>query len=116
MLESVLMAHEPGTRLRKGPFEVPYPWSESINHTRRYRNGWFDGARIGETVVAPGHYGTNNSPGRDAYIAGFDAGLRHYARTAIPVPKPVEPEPLAPGELPPPEPGDWHLPYLPLKA
>jgi len=104
--------------MRKGPFEVPYPWCESINHSRRYRNGWFDAFEHGEQVIAPMHYGTSNTVGRDAYVAGFDAGFKHYLRTAKPapmsaveiVPTVVDKEPV----LPPPRAGDPFVPYLPF--
>lgn len=97
--------------MRKANFEVPFPWSESVKYTRRYRNGWFDGARIGEYVDSPTHYGTYNSIGRNAYRAGFEAGYKHFVPAPTPKPLPT-PDPT---KLPPPQASELIAPYLPAK-
>ncbi len=118
------MTNPKGTRYRKGHFEIPYLWSESDKLRRRYRKGWFDARDIGFWGEG---YGLANSRGRDAYIAGFNAGLNANpgaSKRSLPgvfeiqdslvVVTQSEPEPvLTPGQLPPPAPGDWHIPYLP---
>lgn len=88
------MPHKPGTKMRKADFEIPYPWSETVKYSRRYRDGWFDAYQKGVQTDKAGKY---NSRGRDAYLAGFAAGYRHR-----PLPSPAGKV----QELAPPQPSD----------
>ncbi len=87
------MPHKPGTKMRKADFEVPYPWSESVKYTRRYRDGWFDARDTGQHTDKIGKF---NSRGRDAYLAGFAAGYKHRP---LPAPKLQELTPPQPSDL-----------------
>lgn len=56
---------------------IPYPWNESINHTRRFRNGYFDAIERGEIDdLSRWHLGQYVTEGRTAYLKGFELGMK----------------------------------------
>jgi hypothetical protein len=110
------MTNPKGTKYRKGSFEVPYPWADSDKLKRRYRKGWFDAK---DTGYWGDGYGLANTRGRDAYIAGFNAGIRANPRPALrPLPGVFEKQApdVEPPIFAPPRVGDFRLPYLPQSA